>query len=244
MSAPETPDDKLTKAPNQVTRMTSEPQDNATRLIMRWLLRLGVLAVLVVLAVFLFKWINASGAALDKNARFALVIAILLGYALLIAIPFVPAIELAATIVVMRGPEAVPYIYASTLAGLMLAYMIGRFIPDRSLQKIAGDLRLRKLEALLYNIASKTRDERLDLMRDRLPKRIAWLATDYRYLMIAVLINLPGSSLIGGGGGIMMLAAITRVFGAWAIFLTLALAIAPLPVIIYFFDIDILSRFR
>ena len=231
-------------AKNFARQMTLDTQETWFQLLSRWSLRLILIAGIVVLAGSLFNLMDSYGAAMDDNAKMAMSLTFLLAYALLIAIPFVPAIEIAVTVVVMRGPEAAPFVYAATVFGLMLAYMAGRYMPQSWLQRTARDSRLHRLEKFLHAISTKTRPERLDMMRSALPRRIARVATDYRYLMIAALINLPGSSLIGGGGGIMMMAGITRLFSAWGLLLTVTLAIAPAPLIIYFFEIDILARFH
>ena len=44
---------------------------------------------------------------------------------------------------------------------------------------------------------------------------------------------MPGSGLIGGGGGICLLAGLTGVFAPRATFLTLALAVAPVPLLVW-----------
>jgi hypothetical protein len=49
-----------------------------------------------------------------------------------------------------------------------------------------------------------------------------------------VLINLPGNMLVGGGGGIALVAGMTRLFSWPAFLLTVAVAVAPVPLLIYF----------
>jgi hypothetical protein len=63
----------------------------------------------------------------------------------------------------------------------------------------------------------------------------------FRYVALALLINLPGSSLIGGGGGILLLAGLSGLFLPKATFLTLALAVAPVPLLVWLIGPGILS---
>jgi len=49
----------------------------------------------------------------------------------------------------------------------------------------------------------------------------------YRYLALAVLLNVPGNAVIGGGGGIAMLVGMTRLFSFPAYIATVVLAVSP-----------------
>ncbi|MGA6994478.1 MAG: hypothetical protein WBX50_11355, partial [Candidatus Deferrimicrobiaceae bacterium] len=52
-----------------------------------------------------------------------------------------------------------------------------------------------------------------------------------RYLVIGVLFNLPGNALIGGGGGIGLIAGMSRLFPFPKYLLLICLAITPGPII-------------
>ena len=54
-----------------------------------------------------------------------------------------------------------------------------------------------------------------------------------RFLIFAVLFNLPGNVAIGGGGGVALLAGMSKVFSLPAYLLTVALAVAPVPLLVY-----------
>ena len=60
------------------------------------------------------------------------------------------------------------------------------------------------------------------------------LAIRHRYLAMALAINTPGNSIIGGGGGIMMLAGPSRSFTPLPTFLTVVLAVSPVPLAVAF----------
>jgi hypothetical protein len=61
------------------------------------------------------------------------------------------------------------------------------------------------------------------------PARVIPFLVEHRYLAIAVVFNLPGNALIGGGGGIGMLAGMSALFPFPRYLLTVSLAVAPVP---------------
>ena len=160
--------------------------------------------------------------------------AALAAYALLIATPFVPGIEIGISLALIRGPDIAPLLYLATAGGLILSFLAGRYLPYDWIYRAMLDLRLRRACALLDQIKPLSPQERLDLLRARLPGRIATLAINYRYLVLAGLINLPGSAIIGGGGGICLLAGLTGLFHLRASLLTIAIAVAPFPLVVWF----------
>lgn len=60
------------------------------------------------------------------------------------------------------------------------------------------------------------------------------IAIRYRYVAIALAVNMPGNSLIGGGGGIMIIAGLSGVFTPLATFLTIMIAVSPVPLAVVF----------
>jgi hypothetical protein len=65
-----------------------------------------------------------------------------------------------------------------------------------------------------------------------------------RYAIIGIVLNIPGNALIGGGGGIMLIAGLSRVFSTSWMFVTLLCAVAPIPIAILVFDIDPMALLR
>ena len=174
-------------------------------------------------------------------AQMGFLLALLVLYAVLISLPFVPGIEIAVTLLMLRGPELVLPIYIATVLGLLLAYFIGRLTPYRALQSFAFDLRLVRLGQMIEQIKPLPQAERLALLQDRLPKWMGPVSIKYRYVFLAGLINMPGSSLIGGGGGIMIVAGLSRLFSPRATILTLVLAVSPIPLAVWIFGINIMQ---
>lgn len=209
------------------------------------LLRLGaIIAAIILIFLALNHLIGWAQNALSPRAMLGLILLILLAYMILIAVPFVPGIEIAVSLMILYGPKFVAPIYVTTVIGLLLAYLSGRFMPYSWLHKIFSDLRLRKACKLLERIAPLEREERLSLLRDRLPKPFRKLIVDWRYFTLALTMNIPGNALIGGGGGIMMIAGLSRTFSTLGVVLTLLIAVAPIPVLILVFGFEPAALFR
>ncbi|NPD21094.1 hypothetical protein [Alterinioella nitratireducens] len=203
------------------------------RALPRLALRVAVLAAIVTLAHFginaALDWTHTLPEADRGAAEMWVLISIFGLYALLIAIPFVPGIEIAMALLMLRGAELALPIYLSTVGGLMLAYLVGRLVPPGALRRIFLDLHLTRACALIDDLAPLSPPDRVAVLQDRLPQRVAALLLRYRYVCLALLINLPGSGLIGGGGGICMVAGMSRIFSPRWTALTLALAVLPVP---------------
>jgi len=133
-------------------------------------------------------------------------------YALVLALPFVPAIEIGLLVMLLFGKMGAVIAWGATLVGLNIAFAVGRYLGD-----CAGSDR-----------------------RMRLPPKLArWMdhlaTTRWRALVpvltLAALLNMPGNTAIGGGGGIAMLYGATRMLSWPAFALTVALATSMLPVL-------------
>ncbi|MBC7141927.1 MAG: hypothetical protein H5U18_07180 [Rhodobacteraceae bacterium] len=203
----------------------------------RLLLRLGALALIAWLAHLLIGWTMAETDALKSGARsmpaLALLALLLVAYALLIALPFVPGAELGITLMMVEGPAIAPFIWAATLGGLALAYGVGSLLPYPALRRFLSDLGLRRAAGMIDALQPLDRAERLEFLRARLPRWLSPLAHSQRYLLLALLINLPGNSLLGGGGGILLVAGVSRLFSPVATLSTISVAVAPVPIIVY-----------
>jgi len=169
-----------------------------------------------------------------------MLVALLLVYALLIAVPFVPGIEIGLTLLAVEGAWIAPWLYLATVSGLLIAYAAGEWVPYVRLHRILADLHMRRACALLEHIQPLSRAERVILMRGRAPRWLRPFITRYRYLVMAAVINLPGNSVIGGGGGIVFLMGLSRLFRPVAVALTLSLAVMPVPLAVWAFGTDII----
>ncbi|SLN77759.1 hypothetical protein [Roseisalinus antarcticus] len=187
----------------------------------------------------LMGWVTGLALFEDDRLRVGMLVAFLLAYGLLISVPFVPGVEIGLSLMVMEGPWIAPLIYGSTVAGLSLAYAVGEWVPYARLHRVFDDLRLKKACRLLEAVQPLSRTERLEALRARAPVWLRPLATRYRYVLLGPLVNLPGNAVLGGGGGILFTAGLSRLFLPVQTVVTILVAVAPVPLAVWLFDIDL-----
>jgi len=150
-------------------------------------------------------------------------------YAIALAMPFVPGVEIGLLIIVLLGTTGAMVAYLATVGGLGLAYLVGRLLPEQVLRTLLSRMGANVSEApvdtqlrgMMHGLPSK---------RGRLNKAASTLL-DYRYLTLAVGLNFPGNSVVGGGGGLSMLCGMSRQFDWRGFLLTVAVATSPLPLL-------------
>ena len=155
-------------------------------------------------------------------------------YILLMAIPFMPGIEIGLGLMMLLGYKGALLVYLCTLAALSLSFIVGRIIPTQALIRLLDWLHLERAGALLRRLEPLDRQQRLELLYSLAPSRAVPLLLRHRYLAVLVLLNLPGNAVIGGGGGIGMAAGMSRLFPFPLFVLLVALAVAPVPILFYF----------
>ncbi len=207
----------------------------------RIVLRLGVLLGLAYGVHLLIDWAAALTATGHPGAQTGILVMLLVVYALLIAVPFVPGVEIGLSLLMLEGVWIAPLIYGATVIGMLLAYSAGEWMPYSRLHRLFADLHMHRICALLVRLQPLDRTERIVLLQDRAPHWLRPFVSRYRYLLLAILINLPGNAVVGGGGGILFLAGFSRMFRPEAVALTIALAVAPVPFVVWVFGIDILG---
>jgi hypothetical protein len=206
--------------------------------LLRTLMRLAAVILLVIVLHRLLTWARAEAELGAGSLHFWMLALFLLVYAVLIAVPFVPGVEVGLTLMAMEGPWIAPWIYLATAAGLILAFVFGELLPYPSLHRILADLGLRRACRLIDRLQPLDKAHRLQLLERRSPTWAKPMVSHYRYVVIALLINLPGSSLFGGGGGLMFLSGFSRLFRIGPMILTILIAVAPVPLLIWAFDLD------
>lgn len=208
------------------------------------LMHLAVVLGLVLLVKLGFDWLSARIHLLEADtasqAMTGLIVTLLIGYAILIAIPFVPGVEIGAALLMIQGAEAAPLVYLATLLGMTLAFLVGQYLSLDWMSARCDNLRLFRLCMLVQKIQQTRREERLIAIQNRLPKWLSPLMVQYRYLTVGAVINLPGSIAIGGGGGIMLAAGLSRLFHTGWMIVTIALATLPIPLAVWIMGTDIM----
>ena len=156
-------------------------------------------------------------------------VALLLLYIVLLALPFVPGAEIGIILLMVLGAEAALPVYGATIAALVISFWMGRVIPlprlvgglNRVGMSGAADLVLTGKSTLLQQTASWTRRDWANAALTRL--------LQHRCVALGVLLNTPGNSLLGGGGGIALAAGATRLLTFPQFFVTVLMAVAPVP---------------
>ena len=159
----------------------------------------------------------------------AIVLVAVVLYIVLMATPFMPGIEIGLALMMLLGNKGAILVYLCTLAALSVSFAIGRKIPSRFIGLLLNWLHLYKANALVRQLESLSQQERLEFLSEKAPSRIAPFLLRHRYLAIAVVVNLPGNALIGGGGGIGLVAGMSKIIPFHGYLMVLAIAIAPVP---------------
>ena len=209
--------------------------------------RLVLLAALLYAGHLAYEWISARIGALDGAAQTRalawLVVAGVIVYALLIALPFMPAIEVGLALMMLDAARLAPVVYIATVLGLMLSFTAGRLVAPHTLAAFLADLRLMRAARLMTEIAAAPPRARMGRLIAALPQRAGPLLARARYLAVAVLLNLPGNIVLGGGGGIMLAAGVSRLFEARLMALVVAVAVAPVPFLVWLYGKGYLAAF-
>ncbi len=153
-----------------------------------------------------------------------------LAYLLLLALPFVPGVELGLLIMLIFGLEGVIAAYLATIGGLCLAFTGARLLPNQMTSRWM--LRLGLSEAAENPGAAINGMVANAKGAGRLTGKIRTFLLDHRYLTLAMCLNLPGNSVLGGGGGIAFLSGLSGQFHWRRFILTVVLATAPIPILV------------
>ncbi len=150
-------------------------------------------------------------------------------YVLLLALPFVPGVEIGLALLALLGARIAPAIYLATVLALLLAFGLGRLIRPGWLSGTCRRLGLTRAAALIDETAALDLGARRARLHRILPAALRPWLLRYPALVLLVLFNLPGNSLIGGGGGIAMTLGASRMISWPAYAAGLAVAVLPVP---------------
>lgn len=233
LSLPETPPSPDATSPEQATTALPPPPASLRRLALRFLAILAF-AVLIhwVIGYTMEKAKALEGESADMVAL-GLLALLLLAYALLIATPFVPGIEIGLALLLLQGADIVLAVYLATVLGLSLAFLAGKLLGADALITLFADLRLRKACAFLEARKDRSPDEHLAAFTARFPGPWGARLAASRYLLLGALLNLPGNAMMGGGGGLSLLAGLSGLFRWHWVLLTYLIAVAPVPLIVW-----------
>lgn len=202
----------------------------------RWIFRLALVAALLVglhLLAGRAGWhIEMELQPMHERMGFSLLIIAVGAYILFMMLPFVPGMEIGLGIIMIFGNQGVIVVYFATVAALVLSFLVGRLIPFEVISRILGWLHLERAQRLLGQIDPADPLEGLNQIVQKAPARVLPFLLRHRYLAVAIALNLPGNSFIGGGGGIGMVAGMSRMFRFDAYLLMIGIAVSPVPIIL------------
>lgn len=200
----------------------------------RFALKLAVVAVLVFAIMTMLDWAQEHAQVIGSDGlMLGVLTALVLVYILLLAVPFVPGIEIGISLLLMKGADIAPLVYIATVLGLSLAFTVGRCVQYRWLHTTLADLRLKRACHLIERLEPMAQPERLAHLTKRFPEPVGPIIRNGRYLFLAALFNIPGNALLGGGGGIAFIAGFSRLFRPWAAIVTIVLAVLPVPLSVW-----------
>jgi hypothetical protein len=147
------------------------------------------------------------------------------------ALPFVPGAEIGFGLILVFGKKIALLVYLSMVAALTLAYLIGLLVPPRLTSSVFRFFGLNRAHDLVQGLAKLDPSAKLDFLLNNAPRRFVPFLLRHRYLALIILFNLPGNSLIGGGGGIAFSAGLSGLFSFPRYLTAVSIAIAPVPAI-------------
>lgn len=213
--------------------------------VLRMLRRVALIGALALLANYLFTLSMQLADTLPEASVAPMQGAMLMGaltiYALLIATPFVPGIEIGVALLLMRGASIAPAVYGATVLGLTFAYLLGRYMKEDTLARLLLDLRLRRAGSYVHRVTQLGASSREAELEAMLPRWLAVPFLRYRYLTLAFLVNVPGNVALGGGGGLMIMAGLSRIYHPVQTIITIAISVLPVPLVIWWFGTGMLS---
>lgn len=162
------------------------------------------------------------------------IVATIIGYIFAMATPFVPGIEIGVALMLSLGPGGVVLVYLCTQVALALSFLVGRTIPTHVIARIFGWLNLHRARRLIEELGKTVPEQRIRWLAAQSPGR--WLSALLRHpcLAMAVILNLPGNALLGGAGGLGMIAGMSRAVPLRHFATVMAIATLPVPLFLIF----------
>ncbi len=194
-----------------------------------------VLALNYGLGALVHLHLTSIAAVADGGMLTVIMVVLLVCYTLLLAVPFVPGVEVGLALLAIFGASVAPMVYGATVVGLCLAFSLGRSLPAsltvRALRRIGATGLAGEFEVAAA-LQGRARVEAL-LARSR--GGAVEFVLRHQTAALAIALNMPGSALAGGGGGIAMAAGLSRLYSPARFCLIVALSVAPVPLFMALF---------
>lgn len=159
----------------------------------------------------------------DDHRWWALILTSL-AYMVLLAVPFVPGVELGWLIIGVFGRVGIVMAWAATVLGLSISFALANWLRDRPL--------LHRIQASRARLVSTPTAE-LSVLRRALQYGVCFYVK-HPYIFLFLTLNLPGNWVIGGGGGIAAMTGLAPGVRYWRFLLTVMVATGILPLLLWF----------
>lgn len=184
------------------------------------------LSALILAGRLLATWIGLPQ--FDQHTEAAMHFALLV-FILAAATPFVPGAEIGLVLLMILGRDAALEVYFAMLVALLLAFTAGRLVPARFVARLCNRAESR------WRLFQK-RSSRFRRWTSLAITRHAFdFVTANRHVTLGAVLNMPGNSILGGGGGIAMLAGASRKYSYLGFAATIAIAALPIPLMFLVF---------
>ncbi|MEM1288344.1 MAG: hypothetical protein AAGH60_08335 [Pseudomonadota bacterium] len=204
-------------------------------------------AALLVLCLIAFTG-TAGHAASEFMARFALeemsrltLAVIFLLFMVTAALPFIPGAEIGLLLLAVFGAKMAVLVYLAMVCALSLAFVAGRLIPGHWIVSALARVQLTRAARFIERFHHVPMHKRAGVFmhggqatspaiapgsrKARLVERLM----RHRMVVLAVLLNTPGNGLLGGGGGLSLMAGMSGLFSVPSFLATVTIAVAPVP---------------
>lgn len=171
--------------------------------------------------------------AMDPAMMFQILAVTLIVFIITSAMPFIPGAEIGFGLMVVFGGKVAILVYGAMVSALTISYLVGALVPPTWIVRFFAYLGFSKAAQLAQDLASRDRKNRIDYLLETAPRRWVPMLVRHRYLAMMLVLNLPGNSLVGGGGGLALAAGMSGLFRFPAFFAALLVAVAPIP--LFFF---------
>lgn len=150
-------------------------------------------------------------------------------FVVLAAIPFVPGAEIGFALLLLFDGQVAPLVYVGMVSALILSFMIARLVPVSIQARLLHWLGLTKAADFVAKLDANAPVNSMEMLSMIVPSNLGRRLFAHRYLLLAVALNTPGNSLVGGGGGLAFIAGASRLYSFWQFLAIVVCAVAPVP---------------
>ncbi len=204
------------------------------KLPLRFLIIYAALVVCgMVVGSFLVDYASAGNHQFEASQIHAMFGVTMLVFVLASAVPFVPGAEIGFVMLAMFGASVAGGVYLCMVGALLLAYWVGRLCPSPVLARFLAFLGLQRAADWVRNLRGSSQLDVDRLVASKINGKFTEILFKNRFVALAIILNLPGNSLLGGGGGLAMMAGASKLYSPGKFLITIAIAVAPIPLVVY-----------